>query len=102
MKHTDDDVLTAIEYAALLLEQLDAGGSLPEYLRQHAEHIQTQRKNTTKLFSLLEECQELIEHLLETQQTVGPMSEKGYQEAMKQIGRIKQKTARLKEGLGVE
>jgi hypothetical protein len=40
MKHTDDDFKTAIEYAASMLEQLDAGGNVPELLRQYAEEIE--------------------------------------------------------------
>jgi hypothetical protein len=39
MKHTHDDGPAAMEYAAQLLEQLDAGGTLPGLLRQYAAKL---------------------------------------------------------------
>lgn len=53
MKHTGDDFKTAIEYAANLLEQLDAGGTLPNLLRQHVGKIEAAIKAKN------EECEQL-------------------------------------------
>jgi hypothetical protein len=55
-----------------------------------------------KLFSVLEDAMELIEHLLVAHQEGGPMSDAGYQRAMGQIGRIQQRIARIKADLGIE
>jgi len=42
--HTYDDAPTALEYAASLLEQLGAGGTLPDELRQYAEEYSNLRE----------------------------------------------------------
>lgn len=50
----------------------------------------------SKMISLLDESLGLIEHLLKTQQTVGPMNDAGYQQAMEQIKRIRRKFSEAK------
>lgn len=50
----------------------------------------------SKMISLLDDSLGLIEHLLETQQTVGPMNDEEYQQAMEQIKRIRRKFSEAK------
>jgi hypothetical protein len=54
-----------------------------------------------KLFSILEDAIELIEYLIETDQTSEPLSEAGYQQAMEKVARIKARSIEIKSNLGL-
>ncbi len=54
-----------------------------------------------KLFSILEDAIELIEYLIETDQTSEPMSEASYQQAMEKVARIKTRSTEIKSNLGL-
>jgi RecA/RadA recombinase len=61
-----------------------------------------QNKLTTiKLFSILEDAIDLIEYLIETDQTSEPMSEAGYQQAMEKVARIRTRSIEIKSNLGL-